>query len=62
MFVAFMPLHILLCDEVLPYFILCVEVVWSLNLNLDQKDLNLYKRKFKVNPANPSNWTRVKGL
>jgi hypothetical protein len=34
MFVAFMPLHILLCDEVLPYFVLRVEVVHSLNLNL----------------------------
>jgi hypothetical protein len=41
MFIAFMPLHILLCDEVLPYFILCIEVVRSLNLNLDQNDLNL---------------------
>jgi hypothetical protein len=61
MFVAFMPPHILLCDEVLPYFILRVEVIWSLNLNLDQKDLNLYKRKFTVNPANLSNLTRVKG-
>jgi hypothetical protein len=61
MFVAFMPLHILLCDEVLLYFLLCVEVVRSLNLNLDQKNLNLYKRKFKVNHANPSNLTRVKG-
>jgi hypothetical protein len=58
MFVAFMPLHILLCDEVHPYFILCIEVIRSLNLNLDQNDLNLYKRKFKVNPANP---TRDKG-
>jgi hypothetical protein len=36
-----MPLHILLCDEVLPYFILHIEVIRSLNLNLDQKDLNL---------------------
>jgi hypothetical protein len=44
MFVAFMPLHILLCDEVLPYFILRIEVIQSLNLNLDQKDLNLYKK------------------
>jgi hypothetical protein len=59
MFVAFMPLHILLCDEVLPYFILPVEVIRSLNLNLDKKNLNLYKRKFKVNPANPFNTTRV---
>jgi hypothetical protein len=41
MFVAFMPLHILLRNDVLPYFILRIEVVQSLNLNLDQKDLNL---------------------
>jgi hypothetical protein len=27
MFVAFMLLHVLLCDEVLPYFILRIEVV-----------------------------------
>jgi hypothetical protein len=61
MFVAFLPLHILLCDEMLLYFILHIEVVRSLNLNLDQKDLNLYKRKFKVNPANPPNLTWDKG-
>jgi hypothetical protein len=36
-------LHILLCDEVLPYFVLRVDVVRSLNLNLNQKDLNLYE-------------------
>jgi hypothetical protein len=41
MFVAFMPLHILLCDEVLPYFVLRVEVVRNLNLNLNQNGLNL---------------------
>jgi hypothetical protein len=41
MFVAFIPLHILLCDEVLLYFILRVEVVRSLNLNLNQNCLNL---------------------
>jgi hypothetical protein len=35
MFVAFMLLHILLCDEVLPYFVLHVEVLCSLNLNLN---------------------------
>jgi hypothetical protein len=49
-----MFLHILLCDEVLPYFILRVEVFHSLNLNLNQKDLNLYKGEFTVNPANPA--------
>jgi hypothetical protein len=51
-----MLLHILLCDKVLPYFILRVEVFRSLNLNL-----NLYKREFKVNPTNPFNPARVKG-
>jgi hypothetical protein len=61
MFVAFMPLHILLCDEVLPYFILHVEVFHSLNLNLNQKNLNLYKGEFKVNPANRANPAWDKG-
>jgi hypothetical protein len=41
MFVAFMPLHILLCDEVLWYFILRIGVIRSLNLNLAQQDLSL---------------------
>jgi hypothetical protein len=41
MFLALMPLHILLCDKVLPYFVLCVEVVGSSNLNLNQNGLNL---------------------
>jgi hypothetical protein len=41
MFVAFMPLHILLCDEVLMYFVLCVEVIHSSNLDLNQNGLNL---------------------
>jgi hypothetical protein len=61
MFIAFMPLQILLCDEVLLYFILHVEVFRSLNLNLNQKNLNLYKREFKDNPANTFNLARVKG-
>jgi hypothetical protein len=56
-----MSLHILLSDEVLPYFVLCVEVAQSLNLNLDQKNLNLCKRKFKVHPANLANPARAKG-
>jgi hypothetical protein len=56
-----MPLHILLCDEVLLFFILCVQVFHSLNLNLNQNNLNSYKKKFKVNPANPFNPSRVKG-
>jgi hypothetical protein len=37
MFVALMLLHILLCDEVLPYIILHVEVFHSLNLNLNHR-------------------------
>jgi hypothetical protein len=41
MFVAIMPLHILLSGEVLPYFILRVEVIHSSNLNLNQNGLNL---------------------
>jgi hypothetical protein len=41
MFVSFMLLHILLCDEVLLYFVLRVEVVRSSNLNLNQNGLNL---------------------
>jgi hypothetical protein len=42
MFVAFIPLHILLCDKVLPCILfLLVDVVRSLNLNLDQNGLNL---------------------
>jgi hypothetical protein len=46
-FVVFLSLHILLCDEVISYFILRIEVIQSLNLNLDRKDLNLQK-KFKA--------------
>jgi hypothetical protein len=37
MFVAFMPLHILLCDEVLPCIVLLVEVLCNLNLNLNHR-------------------------
>jgi hypothetical protein len=61
MFVAFMSLHILLCDEVLPYYVLRVKVVHSLYLNLIQKNLNLYNGEFKDNPANPPNPTQVNG-
>jgi hypothetical protein len=59
MFVAFILLNILLCDEVLSYFVLRVEVIRSLNLDLNQKNLNLYRGEFKDNPANPANPTRV---
>jgi hypothetical protein len=35
-----MSLHILFCDDVVPlYFILCIEVVQHLNLNLIQRSL-----------------------
>jgi hypothetical protein len=61
MFVAFLALHILLCDEVLSYFVLHIEVARSLNLNLDREDLNLYKREFRVNPANLFNPALVRG-
>jgi hypothetical protein len=40
MFVAFMSLHILLCDEVLLYFVLRIEVIRSSNLNFNQNGLN----------------------
>jgi hypothetical protein len=40
MFVTFMALHILLCDEVLLYFVLRVEVVRISNLILNQNGLN----------------------
>jgi hypothetical protein len=45
MFVAFMPLHILLGDKVLPYFVLHVEVVRSSNLNLNQNGLNVFPKQ-----------------
>jgi hypothetical protein len=41
MFVAFMSLHILMCDQLLPYFIVRIELVHSLNLNLNQNGFNL---------------------
>jgi hypothetical protein len=41
MFVAFMSLHILLCDEVFSYFVLRVEVMRRSNLNLNQNGLKL---------------------
>jgi hypothetical protein len=37
MFIAFMPLHILLCDKVLLYFILCVEVFHSLKFEFESR-------------------------
>jgi hypothetical protein len=43
MFVAFMPLHILLCDEVLQYFILRIEVIWNLKFELKSNKFVSYK-------------------
>jgi hypothetical protein len=45
MFVAFMPLHILLYDEVLPYIVLCVEVFHSLNLNLNRRGFEFIRSR-----------------
>jgi hypothetical protein len=36
-----MQLYILLCDEVLPHFVLRVEVIRNSNFNLNQNGLNL---------------------
>jgi hypothetical protein len=36
-----MSLHIVLCDKVLLYFILRIEVIQSLNMNLNREELNL---------------------
>jgi hypothetical protein len=62
MFVVFMPLHILICDEVLPYFVLCEEVIHILNLNLNQKDLNLYEVEVKVNTLTQLTWPGLRIL
>jgi hypothetical protein len=45
-----MPLNILLCDEVLPYIVLCVEIFRSLNMNLNHRGFNLYEVEVKGNP------------
>jgi hypothetical protein len=37
MFVAFKPLHIFLCDAVLPYYVWGIEAIRSLILNLNQE-------------------------
>jgi hypothetical protein len=44
MFVALMPLHILLCGEVSLYFILRIGTVQSLNLNLNSNKFVVYER------------------
>jgi hypothetical protein len=43
MFDAFMPMHILLCDEVFLYFIMRVGVVQNSNMFLNSKSGLLYK-------------------
>jgi hypothetical protein len=43
MFDAFMPLHILLCDVVLLYFIMPVGVIQNSNLFLNSKSGLFYK-------------------
>jgi hypothetical protein len=43
MFVAFMLLHILLCDEVLPHFILWIEVIQNLKFELKSNKFVSYK-------------------
>jgi hypothetical protein len=68
MFIAFMPLHILLCDEVLLYFILRIGIIQNLNLNLIQTNLysikvwklerNFFSLFFCLGP----DLTQVKGL
>jgi hypothetical protein len=45
MFVAFMPLHILLYDEVVPYIALRVEVIRSLNLNLNRRGFEFIRSR-----------------
>jgi hypothetical protein len=45
MFATFLPLHILLCDEVLPYIILHVEVFHSLNLNLNRRGFEFIQNR-----------------
>jgi hypothetical protein len=45
MFIAFMSLHILLCDKVLPYIVLHVEVFHSLNLNLNHRGFEFIRSR-----------------
>jgi hypothetical protein len=45
MFVALMPLHIPWGDEVLPYNVLCVEVLHSLNLNLNHRGFEFIRSR-----------------
>jgi hypothetical protein len=55
MFVAFMPLHILLCDEVLPYFIYVSRSHSNLKPVFWFKRISYYKRieieKISISPT-----------
>jgi hypothetical protein len=55
MFVAFMSLHIFFCDVMLLYFVSRIEVIRSLNLNL-----NLHEVEVKVNPLTQLTWPEVR--
>jgi hypothetical protein len=62
MFVALMPLHILLGDEVLPYNVLCVEVLRSLSLNLNCRRFEFIRSRSQgYHPPNLANLSWVEG-
>jgi hypothetical protein len=48
MFVAFMPLQIFLCDEVLPYFISCVESRSRFKLVLNSNGSAIREKGLKI--------------
>jgi hypothetical protein len=48
MFVAFVLLHILLCDEVLPYFISCVESHVKFKLVLNSNEFAIREKGLKI--------------
>jgi hypothetical protein len=49
MFIVFMSLHILLCDEVLPYFISRVESRSKFKLVLNSNEFAIRKKGLKTN-------------
>jgi hypothetical protein len=48
MFVAFMTLHILLCDEMLSYFISCVESCSKFKLVLNSNEFAIRVKGLKI--------------
>jgi hypothetical protein len=56
MFLAFMPLHILMCDEVLLCFIVWIGIIQNSNLISIQSNLRiakiLWKNRKEFNPEN----------